>query len=322
MFMTSSFVICTKDREEDLRKALRSIAAQSKLPDEVVIVDSGQDEELGGRLVDEVPSQIKFCYVRSIPGLTVQRNVGIKNSTGDVIMFIDDDVVLEPGYVESVLAVFSQDKEGVIGAVQGRITNAEPHSNDKQSVFLRLSRVFRRSMSRLFLLSDQGKGRLKASGFPSFTYRSETPGFVECLAGGCMSFRRSVFEKIRFDEALVGYGCWEDVDIARQLLRAGYRIYYAPSARLAHYPSSSCRSSASEVAAMRMLNHHYLYRKHSDGSFIQKVAFAWSMLGLLLMHISKGPRSEGIGALKGLIKVLSGKNPLVKSMATQLSNRA
>lgn len=320
--MKSSIVICTKEREEDLRKALRSIAAQTRLPDEVVIVDSGQDEELGSRLAGEVPSQVRFCYVRSIPGLTVQRNTGIRNSTGDVLMFIDDDVVLEPGYVEAVLTAFSQDKDGVIGAVQGRITNAEPHLTGKQPVLRRISRAFRQGMARLFLLSDQGKGRLKASGFPSFTYRSDEPGFVECLAGGCMSFRRSVFDKISFDEALIGYGCWEDVDITRQLLRAGYRIYYAPSARLAHYPSSNSRSSASEVAVMRMLNHHYLYRKHSDGSPLQKAAFAWSMLGLLLMHMSKGPRNEGIGALIGLIKVLSGRNPLVKNTASRSTNRA
>jgi GT2 family glycosyltransferase len=315
--MKSSIVICTKDREEDLRKALRSIATQSILPDEVVVVDSGKDEELVNRLTMEIPPKIRFCYVRSDPGLTLQRNIGIKNSTGDVLMFIDDDVVLEPEYVESVLTAFAQDKDGIIGAVQGRITNAEPHSAGSC-----ISRAFRRSMSRLFLLSDQGKGRLKASGFPSFTYRSDEPGFVECLAGGCMSFRRSVFEKICFDEALVGYGCWEDVDIARQLLRAGYRIYYAPSARLAHYPSSNSRSSASEVAAMRMINHHYLYRKHSDGSLLQKTAFAWSMLGLLLMHMSKGVRKEGIGALKGLIKVLTGRNPLVKGVSRQSNNRA
>src|SRR2546426_494727 len=112
------------NRPESLKKCLASLAAQSVPPMEVIIVHAGSDERLGERLArDYRAAPFVVRYERSRPSLVLQRNLGIDRSSGTVVFFLDDDVVLEPEYVERVLEAYQADTFGEVGGVQGSITN-------------------------------------------------------------------------------------------------------------------------------------------------------------------------------------------------------
>ena len=125
--MEVSVIIPTYNRPDDLKEALNSILKQTVLPGEIIIVDDGDVRETA-RLLEEMGGQIedKGVCLKHIPktktrGINISRNIGIKSSKGDVVLFLDDDVVLEENYVEQILKVYENNPDAV--GVQGCIAN-------------------------------------------------------------------------------------------------------------------------------------------------------------------------------------------------------
>lgn len=105
-----SVIVCTRDRCEDLRDALESMLDQEGLEDlacEVVVVDNGSDP--GTRRVCEDFAGIGNPAVRYVreerPGLSLARNHGLHEARGELVAFLDDDAIAEPGWVRRVWAL-------------------------------------------------------------------------------------------------------------------------------------------------------------------------------------------------------------------------
>lgn len=109
-----SIVICTKDRPADLARAIASVRASSAAAHtaEIVVVEEG-----------EAPRSLPGVHYVYLPpegrGFGYARNVGVREATGDVIAFIDDDCEAERGWLEALTAPLAQDPDvlGVAGAV-------------------------------------------------------------------------------------------------------------------------------------------------------------------------------------------------------------
>src|SRR5207245_10387284 len=100
----TSAIIATKNRPAELAEMLRSLVNQTRLPDEVVIIDQSEDDDTQ-RLVESMAAshrncpQFVYCYEPTATGASAARNSGIDQSHGDIVMFFDDDVILERDYV-------------------------------------------------------------------------------------------------------------------------------------------------------------------------------------------------------------------------------
>ena len=96
--MRFSVVIPTMRREEILAETLASLENCEPPPEEVIVVDS--DEAGSSRpVVTEFDQAFSRAvrYHQTTPSLTHQRNVGIDDSSGDVVVFLDDDVTVPAG---------------------------------------------------------------------------------------------------------------------------------------------------------------------------------------------------------------------------------
>ncbi|HRI87502.1 MAG TPA: glycosyltransferase family A protein, partial [Candidatus Hydrogenedentes bacterium] len=108
--LSFTVVLCTKDRADDVRKCLDSIALQTRLPNELLVVDSGTDDTRNLVLdFEKNNGNINVQYLRSEPGLTRQRNVGIRAAKTEVLHFFDDDCTLEPEYFARLQEAFESD---------------------------------------------------------------------------------------------------------------------------------------------------------------------------------------------------------------------
>ena len=110
-----SIVIPTKNRADLLRMALQSIERQRADQNvyEVIVIDNGSTD--GTRdAAREYQQKIKNCrYIYDArPGLHVGRNRGLLESKGELIGYLDDDVILFPNWINTVLTAF-EDKEVV-----------------------------------------------------------------------------------------------------------------------------------------------------------------------------------------------------------------
>lgn len=309
--LTVSVIVCTKDREEELQTLVRSLLGQLRLPDELVIIDGGAPTDLESRLTADIEARVPLVYVRTAPGLPRQRNRGIAASHGDVLLFLDDDVVLDEDYVAELAEFLENDAAESFAAVQGAVVDC-PRRRAGRSIE---TRGWRHSVGRAiedaFMLWSTGNGKIKRSGFPARAH-GDQPSDLEFMSGCSMCMRRGVFDEVGFDEKLTGYAFMEDVDICRQLLRRGYGAAYWPRARLEHHYTTSSRTPSARLGRMMIHNHHYLHCKHSEGSLPERSAFWWSSIGLVVYAAGKGDWRMARGVLDGLRDVLRHDNPLLR----------
>jgi len=112
--LTVSVVVRTKDRPELLRRALASLAAQTRLPDEVVVVnDGGADvaDELS-RFADRL-ALVALNFPAGV-GRTRAAQAGLEAASGRFVGFLDDDDELLPAHLEALLATADRNGARVV----------------------------------------------------------------------------------------------------------------------------------------------------------------------------------------------------------------
>ncbi|WP_193214871.1 glycosyltransferase [Luteolibacter marinus] len=219
---TISVAVCTRDRPEDMAKCLAAIAALRVAPMEVIVVDNAPATEATAELVRNRFPQ--FRYIREeTPGLDHARNRAIAEASGEIIAYTDDDVMVDPGWVEALGRVFAEDP--AVGLVAGLIEPAELET-DAQALFERYG-GFGRGCVRSYLQSK-----------PGIPMTWDLVGAGQLGAGANMAIRRSLFEKIgQFDPALdvgtptLGGG---DHEIFFRCIRSGVICLYEPTAVVRH----------------------------------------------------------------------------------------
>ncbi len=297
--MKISVIICTRNRFDDFIKTLPSLAAQTRPPDELIVVDSSEERKIEAYLGSlRLPFSVRYFHTQ--PGLTRQRNRGIRESTGDLIFFFDDDVDLDVNYLAEVEKVFANDTKHEIGAVGGKIV-----AQNARSIRHRLEYFVFRMLRFVFGVVGTHNGRFYPCGMPSHPHPNQPSGFIECLSGCCMAFRREVFEKVKFDEELAQYGLMEDADISKQTLDAGYKIYYQATASLIHNVSPMNRLSVQQWAEMSVVNYDYLFRKNWSKERWRWLPYYWAILGLVVVNLHN--RNALRGTFNGLKKVCSNR---------------
>lgn len=99
-------VIPTLNRPVDLAKAVASVLVQTRLPDEFIIVDQSPGDESRSVVESLWPreSQIKLNYIHdiSISGLVEAKKIAASRASGDIVCFLEDDIVLETDYIEQI----------------------------------------------------------------------------------------------------------------------------------------------------------------------------------------------------------------------------
>jgi len=104
-------VIPTFDRKKDLEDTLNLILRQTKLPKEIIIVDDSDNydsRDLIERIHEKFLNKgITLKYLRKDrkKGASISKNMGAKQATGQVVLFLDDDVILGKKYIQEILNI-------------------------------------------------------------------------------------------------------------------------------------------------------------------------------------------------------------------------
>jgi glycosyltransferase involved in cell wall biosynthesis len=226
--MQITVILCTFNRSESLSKALESIAVQ-QLPDsvkwEVLVVDNNSKDNTRGA-VDEFcrkyPGRFRYLF-ESQSGKSRALNAGIQAARGNILAFMDDDVTVDPAWLQNLTATL--DKGECVGA-GGRIF---PSWNCAPPRWL--PRASRYSLAPL----------------AAFDLGSEPGPLLEPPFGTNMAFRKAMFDKYGGFRNDLGPrpGCEirsEDTEFGGRLLAAGEHLRYEPSAVVYHaVPQSRVR---------------------------------------------------------------------------------
>jgi glycosyltransferase involved in cell wall biosynthesis len=263
-----SVVIPTKNRVEDLRRTLESVSIQSRQPEEIIVVDQGSSAALDS---STFPVPLTYIHAPQVSGAAVARNVAMDRASGDIWVFLDDDVILEPEYIAELVRAYSPEITGVSG------------------IFTNYTRpiLSRRLFENVFVKGAFHDDRQHIY-WHANRLRDGKPQRVKQFTGAVMSFRASAAGALRFDANLTGASIAEDIDFCARLPR-GAVLAIAPKARLFH------KRSAIGRAAGHWLEEHaqssaYMRGRNWNRGLRDDICFAWLQVGYAVMAL--------IGSLK------------------------
>lgn len=242
---SASVVICTRDRPNELQTCLSSLPKQSYPPREIIVVDNASSD----RRTRDVALAAGVIYVREDrPGLDIARNTGARRATSEIVAYTDDDVILNPCWLERLVASFDAPE---VAAVTGLVLPAQI-ATDAQRHFETYWSFVKGYVEKDFDSKIFGLYRRRA--FPAW----------DIGAGASMAFRRQIFEQVGlFDERLdVGQaGCSGDSEYWYRLLANGWTCRYVPAAVAFHFHRKTIEGLASQI-------YHYM-RGHSAALMVQ-----------------------------------------------------
>lgn len=267
----------TLGRMDSLARCLRSLVSQSILPSEIIIVSSNTDISRNG-LDDIVGKRVELRVLYSaVPNASKQKNMGAAECSGDIVHFLDDDVVVFPDYIERIEETYREQPE--VAGVGGRVVSLEKNAGCLHMLIARLFMLNR--------VGGTGPGHLQASGFPVMPNVGRVTGPIRTgLLMGCSSYRRWVFREYGYDEEMGRTHMWEDLALPLQLSR-DHVLLIQPMAVLIHMHDPIGRPRQEELAYRYAYNHHYLAKVYGSGHTTNPVAFAWSHLGVWMAMIAR-----------------------------------
>jgi len=195
-------------------QSIESILTQSSPPDQILVINDGSTDE-SQAIIERYP--VTLLTHKQNQGLAAARNTAIKAAVGDILVFVDVDAFPARDFLEVLSAYYTDDPylAGVGG--QGIESNIRSRADR-----------WRRAHA------SQGHGR-----------RSR---YVPFLYGLCMSFRVSALREIGGFDVTFRTNA-EDMDIGYRLNAAGYRLLYAPEARVFHQRTDDMQSLKRTMAA-------------------------------------------------------------------------
>lgn len=277
--MKLSIVIPTRNRCASLRKLLFSILEQITPPSEVIIVDDSNNEETK-ILVEQLHNhflkrRIKLRHImpkESPKSISRARNLGAKKAEGDIIVFLDDDVVIDRNYLKEIMQVF-KDKSGAIG-VQGLIVNV-PYSS------------FWNSIKKIFFYwhAEGDKCRVLPSGKTTYALAPNKLITCEWLIGSNVAYRKEVFREFSFNEKLLGYSLGEDKEFSYKIHKKyPGSLFLTPFARVYHHQPPLKNASKQKIYIITMYPIGF-FLNNIEQTLKNKIIFLWSEIGRIILRI-------------------------------------
>ncbi len=254
-------LLCTRDRPALLGDALALLDAElrGRRDVDLVVVDNSTDPSATRAALTGLP----YAHVvhEPRPGLSRARNTGLAQCTGEVVAMLDDDVLVQPGWLDGLLRPFAARD---VAVVTGAVLPADLDDLEAQ-VFEDYGGLHRgphrRSWSAEWLDADDlPPTTWVIGGTASAAFRRlalvGAGGFLEGLGAGTSA------------------GVGEDTECFYRLLRAGGRIVYEPTARVLHRHRATREELAAQLrayAAGHVAYHLEVAVRHGDRRGLRRV---------------------------------------------------
>jgi N-acetylglucosaminyl-diphospho-decaprenol L-rhamnosyltransferase len=240
---------------------------------EIIVVDNDSAEP------PELPFAVRLIRNKENLGFARAHNRGIAVSSGDPVVIINPDTVVERDFFEHLQEFVTENPR--VGIAGPRILDSE---GDLQLSARREISALSGFLGRTSLLTRLfPKSSLVKSQFPAVTDQSR-PTSVDWVSGACMVVRRETLRDVgTLDERFFMY--FEDADLCRRARAAGWLVYYLPHVEIVHQTGASSRSRPKAIWLLHKSAFLY-HRKHgAQGPF--GVYSAAVLAGLTIRALAK-----------------------------------
>lgn len=243
----ASIIIPTWNGQAFIEACLTSVLAQVYPKFEVIVVDNASSDGTPV-LVAEKFSTVHLLQNDRNLGFAGGVNVGLRAASGDILILLNQDVVLNPGWLQALSAgLLSAPDVGLAGC---KILNLDSPVIQHAGGYLAMP---------LALPGHYGLGQLDED-------HDEEMQDVDFVTGAALAIQRRVVDTIGyFDESFFFY--FEDVDYCYRARAAGFRVVYVPAAVLHHHDKASLGAGTAAYFANFHTSRLQFVLKHAGAAY-------------------------------------------------------
>ena len=248
-----SIVIVNFNAREHLVNCLQSLVRDRPATEhEVIVVDNGSSDGSADTVGVRFP-WVKLVRLPSNVGFAAGNNAGIKASGGDLLLLLNNDTIVPPGAIDSLVHVLLSHPDAAIAGP--RLVDA--HGRPELSFGPMIS-PFGELKQKLTMLLHRRNVAPVSAWVEQQTRREQ---YVDWVSGACLLVHRADAEAAGLlDERYFLYT--EDVDFCAAMRARGRKVLFTPAAEIVHLRGRSRATAASAMNVEYRRSHVAFYEKH------------------------------------------------------------
>ena len=278
-----SIIILNYNGEKYLEDCLESIFRETKCDFEIIVVDNNSPDKSGDKFSKKYQN-CKFILNEKNEGVSEGLNVGIKNSNGEYIVLLNNDLIVAPKWLDYLFEAYEKNGSGLY-----------------QPKFLKMSdRSIIDSAGNLINIFGFGFSREKGKK-DILKYNSiEEIGFA---AGTCMFTAKEIFDKVGyFDKKLFAYN--EDLDLGWRARLLGYKSFYVPESIVYHHGSAQWKWSGEKFYLLERNRWIVLLSNYNTGTILKLLPSLLILeIALLIFFAKKRMLIKKLRSYGGIIRL-------------------
>lgn len=216
---------------------------------EVIVVDDCSSDDTPERLADV--DGVRTIRNGENLGFVGSCNAGAAAARGEFVLFLNNDTVVTPGWLEALLRCFAEEPDaGLVGA---KLVYPDGRLQEAGGI------VFRDG-------SGWNYGRFEDPADPRYNFRRE----ADYCSGAAILLRRAVFESLGGFDRRYAPAYYEDTDLAFAVRAAGLKVYYEPRSTVIHFEGiTSGTDTSSGTKRYQVVNREKFLAKWNSALALQ-----------------------------------------------------
>jgi GT2 family glycosyltransferase len=288
-----AIVMLTLNQRDSTLRALQSLVPQLDAGMRVILWDNGSTDDTLAAVEREFPDVVTHHHPVNL-GVASGRNAGAalawERFRPEYLLFLDNDLVLRPGFVRSLLEALEADPQ--VGQAQGKLLYLDEPTRINDGGGCRINFWF---------------GRTDPVGFKEID-RGQCERVASCIScGGAMMVRAALFRELGgFDAIFDPFGP-EDLDFSLRLQQRGFRALYIPAAVALHAVNHTYEGGGYTAVYAQSKAKHWLRFLRRHGTPLQKAGFyavgaPWIALCMVFRELLRGNPGAITGSIKGMFE--------------------
>lgn len=247
MSLKISIVVLVWNGEPFVEDCLSAVLAQDYEDKEVIVVDNASTDGSVDLIRSGFPG-LRLILNEVNLGYAAGNNVGIAATTGSVVVLLNQDTEVRPGWLSAIATTFRDPTVGVVGC---KALYPDGRTIQHAGVVVRAGDAF---------TAHIGQGEADRG-------QHDQPRSVSYVTGAALAIHRRVLDRLGgFDEGF-SPAFYEDLDYCDQARRAGFQVVYQPQAVLVHHETTSLpERSYPRLAAFHRNRVQYILRHWAAGA--------------------------------------------------------